>query len=70
MIFLGKPDKVEWLRDGKLVKESEDFRYENAGDVYKLIIAEVFPEDSGVYTCKVANAGGYSASSCTVFVNG
>ncbi|RUS77264.1 hypothetical protein EGW08_014978 [Elysia chlorotica] len=64
----GKPDSVLWFRDGKEVKPSDDFRYENAGDVYKLVIAEIFPEDGGVYSCQASNAGGSSTSVCSVFV--
>ncbi|GFR58132.1 myosin light chain kinase [Elysia marginata] len=64
----GKPDKVQWFRDGKEMKPSDDFRYENAGDVYKLVIAEIFPEDGGVYSCQASNAGGSSSSVCSVFV--
>ncbi|KAK3703484.1 hypothetical protein RRG08_024788 [Elysia crispata] len=64
----GKPDKVQWFRDGKEVKPSDDFRYENAGDVYKLIVAEIFPEDGGVYSCQASNVGGSSTSVCSVFV--
>ncbi|XP_055900297.1 twitchin-like isoform X6 [Biomphalaria glabrata] len=64
----GKPDQVQWFRDGSEIKPSDDFRYENAGDLYKLIIVEIFPEDAGVYTCKATNAGGSISSSSTVFV--
>ena len=67
--FAGKPE-VKWLANGKLVKDCEDFRYQNAGDVHKLIIGEIFPEDSGMYTCTATNAGGTASSSCTVFVKG
>lgn len=64
----GKPDTVEWLRDGKVVKSSDDFRYENSGDKYKLVIPEIFPEDSGVYTCHASSAQGSAESSCSLFV--
>ncbi|CAL1540886.1 unnamed protein product, partial [Lymnaea stagnalis] len=64
----GKPDQVQWFRDGSEIKASDDFRYENAGDVYKLIIVEIFPEDAGVYTVTASNAGGSVSSSGTVYV--
>uniref|UniRef100_A0A0B7BN40 Ig-like domain-containing protein n=1 Tax=Arion vulgaris TaxID=1028688 RepID=A0A0B7BN40_9EUPU len=64
----GKPDKIIWLMEGREIKSSDDFRYENAGDVYKLIIAEIFPEDGGVYTCQASNSEGQVSSSCTVYV--
>ncbi|ESO91803.1 hypothetical protein LOTGIDRAFT_163163 [Lottia gigantea] len=66
-INLGKPD-IKWLRNGVEIKSSEDFRYENAGAVYKLVIAEVFPEDSGTYMVFASTAAGKAISACTVQV--
>ena len=61
---------MAWLRNGTELKPSEDFRFENAGDVYKLVIGEVFPEDSGVYCCEAVNTGGTALSECTIYVQG
>ncbi|KAL8565325.1 hypothetical protein ACOMHN_029021 [Nucella lapillus] len=63
----GKPD-VEWLANGNPVTDSDDFKYQNAGDIYKLVIGEIYPEDSGVYSCKATNGGGTTLSSATVYV--
>ncbi|KAL8579177.1 hypothetical protein ACOMHN_010761 [Nucella lapillus] len=63
----GKPD-VSWTVNGKPVKDSDDFKYQNAGDVFKLIVGEIYPEDSGVYTCTAANAAGTATTSATIFV--
>uniref|UniRef100_A0A0B7BN15 Uncharacterized protein n=1 Tax=Arion vulgaris TaxID=1028688 RepID=A0A0B7BN15_9EUPU len=64
----GKPDDVKWSKEGKVIESSDDFRYENAGDVYRLVVAEIFPEDGGVYTCQASNSGGSSSSSSTIYV--
>ena len=69
LLISGKPE-VEWFANGKPVSDSEDFRYESGGEVYKLIIGEIFPEDGGVYTCRASNTAGSSSSSATVFVSG
>ncbi|XP_059156398.1 twitchin-like isoform X4 [Physella acuta] len=64
----GKPDEIKWSRDGLPIQPSEDFRMENAGDVYKLLVAEIFPEDSGVYTVQASNSAGSVSSSCSIYV--
>jgi len=61
---------VIWLHNNKEIKPSKDFEYENKGNSYKLNIAEIFPEDSGIYTCEAFNDAGESFSSCTVVVLG
>ena len=68
-LHVGKPE-VKWLANGKAVSDSDDFKYQNAGDIYKLIVGEIFPEDGGVYTCTASNAGGSATSSTTICVSG
>lgn len=41
---------VTWLRNNKEIPENPDFRREHEGNTFKLIVAEVFPEDSGVFS--------------------
>lgn len=67
--FLGSPE-VKWYKGREQITDSEDFRYENDGDTYRLVIAEVFPEDSGMYKCVAENEAGTASSSFTVFVEG
>lgn len=43
---------VVWLHNNKEIKPSKDFQYTNEANIYKLQIAEIFPEDSGTYTCE------------------
>lgn len=61
---------VIWLHNNKEIKPSKDFEYSNVANIYKLNIAEIFPEDSGVYTCEAFNDAGESFSSCTIIVLG
>lgn len=59
---------VIWLHNNKEIKPSKDFLYTNEANIYKLVIAEIFPEDSGAYTCEAFNDAGESFSSCTLNV--
>lgn len=59
---------VVWLHNNKEIKPSKDFQYSNEANIYKLSIAEIFPEDSGTYTCEAFNDAGESFSSCTLNV--
>ncbi|CAN8028027.1 unnamed protein product [Ixodes persulcatus] len=59
---------VVWLHNEKEIKSSKDFQYVTEGDVYKLVIAEVFPEDSDTYTCEAFNDVGEAFSTCTLHV--
>lgn len=59
---------VIWLHNNKEIKPSKDFQYTSEANIYKLVIAEIFPEDSGAYTCEAFNDAGESFSSCTLNV--
>ena len=43
---------VVWLHNNKEIKPSKDFQYTSEANIHKLIITEIFPEDSGTYTCE------------------
>ncbi|CAF2085028.1 unnamed protein product [Rotaria magnacalcarata] len=51
-VVLGGNEAVEltWLRNSKEIPENPDFRREREGNSFKLVVAEVFPEDSGVFS--------------------
>uniref|UniRef100_A0A1Y1MHB7 Ig-like domain-containing protein n=2 Tax=Photinus pyralis TaxID=7054 RepID=A0A1Y1MHB7_PHOPY len=68
-IIGAKKFDVIWLHNNKEIKPSKDFQYTNEANIYKLHIAEIFPEDSGAYTCEAFNDIGESFSSCTLNVN-
>lgn len=59
---------IVWLHNNKEIKPSKDFQYSNEASIYKLHIAEIFPEDSGTYTCEAFNDAGENFSSCTLNV--
>merc|ERR1719239_1422637 len=59
---------VVWLHNDKEIKPSKDFQYLNENNKYSLKITEIFPEDSGTYTCEAFNDMGETFSSCTVVV--
>lgn len=59
-----------WLHNEKEIKPSKDFEYDRSGDMCKLRIAEIFPEDAGTYTCEVFNDVGEAFSTCTLLVVG
>lgn len=61
---------VVWLHNHKEIKPSKDFEYANLANVYTLKIAEIFPEDSGTYTCEAFNDAGEAFSSCSIVVLG
>lgn len=59
---------VVWLHNNKEIKPSKDFQYTKEANIYKLQIAEIFPEDAGTYTCEAFNDAGESYSTCTINV--
>ncbi|XP_062064938.1 myosin light chain kinase, smooth muscle isoform X1 [Lepus europaeus] len=52
------PPEVLWLHNGNEIQESEDFHFEQRGTRHSLCIQEVFPEDTGTYTCEAWNSAG------------
>ncbi|KAF6120492.1 myosin light chain kinase [Phyllostomus discolor] len=52
------PPEVIWLHNGNEIQESEDFHFEHRGTRHSLCIQEVFPEDTGTYTCEAWNSAG------------
>uniref|UniRef100_H2YHI4 Myosin light chain kinase, smooth muscle n=1 Tax=Ciona savignyi TaxID=51511 RepID=H2YHI4_CIOSA len=63
----GGPD-ARWMIEDELIEDGEDFRYISDGNIRGLLISEVFPEDSGVYSCVISNTTGESRCSCKISV--
>uniref|UniRef100_A0A7N6BD72 Myopalladin n=1 Tax=Anabas testudineus TaxID=64144 RepID=A0A7N6BD72_ANATE len=67
---------VDWHREGKIVEDSPEFRIlqkkprspAEAEEICTLVIAEVFPEDSGMFTCTASNNYGTVSSSADLKV--
>ncbi|MEJ1283224.1 myosin light polypeptide kinase [Cricetulus griseus] len=52
------PPEIIWLHNENEIQESEDFHFEQKGGRHSLCIQEVFPEDTGTYTCEAWNSAG------------
>jgi len=59
---------VVWIHNGKEIKPSKDFQYHHVDSRYTLKIPELFPEDSGVYTCEAFNDYGETFTTCSLYV--
>ncbi|KAM3913704.1 myopalladin isoform 1-T2 [Leptodactylus fuscus] len=75
----GSPSpKVEWYREGTLIEDSPDFRIlqkkprsmAEPEEICTLVIAEVFSEDSGMFTCTASNKYGTTSSTAYLSVKG
>ncbi|XP_058650846.1 myopalladin isoform X2 [Onychostoma macrolepis] len=70
--------KVDWYREGTLVEDSPDFRIlqkkprsmAESEEICTLVIAEVFPEDSGTFICIASNKYGTVSSTAVLRVKG
>ncbi|XP_041644955.1 myopalladin isoform X2 [Cheilinus undulatus] len=68
--------QVDWYRDGKVIQDSPDFRIlqkkprslADSEEICTLVIAEVFPEDSGSFTCVASNKYGTIKSTASLKV--
>uniref|UniRef100_A0A8C8BU23 Ig-like domain-containing protein n=1 Tax=Oncorhynchus tshawytscha TaxID=74940 RepID=A0A8C8BU23_ONCTS len=62
--------KVDWYREGTVIEDSPDFRILQKKEICTLVIAEVFPEDSGKFTCTASNKYGTVSSIAALRVKG
>lgn len=61
--------QITWFRQTAIIKPSQDFQmYYDDDNVATLIIREVFPEDSGTFTCVAKNSVGYASSTTELSV--
>uniref|UniRef100_A0A669D170 Ig-like domain-containing protein n=2 Tax=Oreochromis TaxID=8139 RepID=A0A669D170_ORENI len=61
---------VKFYREGAEIQSSADFRILQDGDLYTLLIAEAFPEDSGTYSVTATNNSGRATSTAELLVQG
>lgn len=61
---------VKFYREGAEIQSSTDFRILQEGDLYSLLIAEAFPEDSGTYSVTATNSSGRATSTAELLVQG
>jgi len=65
------PLDVVWVKDGVEIPDCEDFRYVDRGDGrFELRLADVFPQDSGTYSCEAYNEHGEAVTSSRLSVRG
>ena len=64
------PINLKWLREGKPLQNKADFEQTYVGGIARLVIAEVFPDDSGSYTIEVSNEWGQASSTAQLTVKG
>lgn len=61
---------LKFLREGAEIQSSADFQIVQEGDLYSLLIAEAFPEDSGTYSVSASNSSGRATSTAELLVQG
>lgn len=61
---------VAWFRQSTQIPATEEFKIATDGDIATLTIEEVYPEDSGKYTCVAKNQAGTSSTSAELLVEG
>ncbi len=61
-----------WLRNGKEIPENPDFLRERIGNLFKLTVNEIYPEDSGIFSGELISHSTNQSilSSCSVVVKG
>ncbi|OCT60917.1 hypothetical protein XELAEV_18046941mg [Xenopus laevis] len=65
-VSVAPPAEILWFHNGKEIQETEDFHFEQSCNEHRLCIQEVFPEDTGIYTCKAWNSLGQATTEATL----
>ncbi len=65
----GKPDKVQWLKDGEPLTDGKHHHIDIYNDgTCSLVITAITTKDTGVYTCEVTNKFGVTSHSGKITV--
>ncbi|GIY77540.1 titin [Caerostris extrusa] len=59
---------LQWFHNNQELKPSRDFKVTTEGGKSSLLIAEVFPDDAGVYSVKATNKTGQASTTATLNV--
>lgn len=61
---------VKFFHEGSEIQSSRDFCLFQDGDLYSLVIAEAFPEDSGMFSVSATNSSGQATCTAQLLVQG
>ena len=66
------PIDVCWLHDKQEIDAADASVYQvlSNGNIHKLVIADVLPEDAGSWSCEAYNHFGDASTSCVLTVKG
>ncbi len=66
---IGEPKpSVIWQKNGRPIRDCDEYRYVVQDNVYKLAIKEAFPEDAAVYSVLARNTAGKATSDADLIV--
>ncbi|RZF42786.1 hypothetical protein LSTR_LSTR015510, partial [Laodelphax striatellus] len=68
-VYATPPPDIRWLKDGKILPLGGDISSDVDGDVARLTISKVYPEDEGEYTCMAYNELGRALTSSCLIVD-
>ncbi|XP_039287324.1 LOW QUALITY PROTEIN: muscle M-line assembly protein unc-89 [Nilaparvata lugens] len=68
-VYATPPPDIRWLKDGKILALGGDVSSDVDGEVARLTISKVYPEDEGEYTCMAYNELGRALTSACLIVD-
>ncbi|KAL3854884.1 hypothetical protein ACJMK2_014120 [Sinanodonta woodiana] len=60
--------RVEWMKEGKTIKNSNKYKVSNTGNEHSLEIYNTASEDMGIYSCIVTNEAGSTSADASLSV--
>ena len=71
-VYGSSPLELVWLRNSKEIPQNPDFVREQKDNIHRLVVTEVFPEDSGIFSAELFCAASNQAvmTACSVIVLG
>lgn len=68
--YKGPEPIIKWYREGLIIRNSPDYQITFENNTSRLSVAEVFPEDTGMYKCVATNADGSDSTEAMLRVIG